>query len=150
MDNGDKACELCIAAGGVLLWESPCCRIVRVMDAQYPGFCRVIWTAHVREMTDLPAEQQQALMQVVFAVEAVVRALFLPHKINLASFGNMVPHVHWHIIPRWLDDQHFPEPIWGAAQRVGGMARPVVDNATLSQALARALATVVTRTGNPS
>ena len=63
----------------------------------------------------------------VFAVEAVVPPAFSAHKINLASFGNMVPHVHWHIIPRWQDDRHFPEPVWGRS--IGGPpARPSVTN----------------------
>ena len=78
-------------------------------------------------------------MQVVFAVETVVRRLFAPDKINLASFGNMVPHVHWHIIPRWQDDRHFPEPVWGNAHRDGEVQRPVVSDATLAAALAQLL-----------
>lgn len=68
-------------------------------------------------MSDLSPEDQQGLMQVVLAVERVLRDLLSPDKINLASFGNMVPHLHWHIIPRWKDDRHFPEPIWGTPQR---------------------------------
>jgi diadenosine tetraphosphate (Ap4A) HIT family hydrolase len=142
LDNFSKPCELCTSTGGEILWTSPECRVVRVADDQYPGFCRVIWTAHVREMTDLEPNQRLALMQVVFAVEDVVRRLFKPHKINLASFGNMVPHLHWHIIPRWLDDRHFPEPIWGTAQREGQLASSQidnVDNVVLSSALGRAL-----------
>jgi diadenosine tetraphosphate (Ap4A) HIT family hydrolase len=41
-----------------------------------------------------------------------------PDKINLACLGNVVPHLHWHVIPRWRDDSHFPAPIWAAAKRV--------------------------------
>jgi diadenosine tetraphosphate (Ap4A) HIT family hydrolase len=52
----------------------------------------------------------------------------------------MVPHVHWHVIPRWHDDRHFPEPVWGREQRPGGASRPVVDDAALAAALARELA----------
>ena len=40
-----------------------------------------------------------------------------PDKINWAQFGNMVPHLHWHIIARYQDDSHFPESIWGVQQR---------------------------------
>jgi diadenosine tetraphosphate (Ap4A) HIT family hydrolase len=90
-------------------------------------------------MTDLDPTARDSLMQVVFAVEAVVRELFLPDKINLASFGNMVPHVHWHIIPRWIDDRHFPEPIWGSVRRDGLAQRPVVSNEAMAQALSGAL-----------
>jgi diadenosine tetraphosphate (Ap4A) HIT family hydrolase len=140
VEIGGQTCELCNKPGGAVLWQSADCRVVRVDDPHYPGFCRVIWNEHVREMTDLAPAAQAHLMQVVFAVEAVVRQLFSPHKINLASFGNMVPHVHWHIIPRWQDDRHFPEPVWGGVHREGTAQRPTVSNEELAQALARALA----------
>ena len=133
------SCELCENAGGTALWASPVCRVVRVDDPDYPGFCRVIWQAHVREMTDLPAAARHYLMDVVLAVESVVRQYFAPDKINLASFGNMVPHVHWHIIPRWHDDRHFPQPVWGSVQRDGHRQHPEVDNAVLCRALATLL-----------
>lgn len=140
MDNSGKACELCATTGGEVLWQSSLCRVVRVADPHYPGFCRVILNAHVREMTDLDAGQRRQLMDVVFAVESVVRELFKPDKINLASFGNMVPHLHWHIIPRWRDDKHFPEPIWGKVQRDSWPARATVSQQQLQAALAEALA----------
>jgi len=134
-----KICELCATAGGTILWESPTCRVVRVDDPQYPGFCRVIWTAHVREMTDLEPGERQFMMNLVFAVEKVVRALFAPDKVNLASLGNLTPHLHWHVIPRWRDDRHFPEPIWGHAQRDFSRPRAIVSDDTLRQALRKQL-----------
>lgn len=140
METSSQVCELCNKPGGAILWQSGACRVVRVDDAHYPGFCRVIWSDHVREMSDLAPIDRQRLMNVVFAVEAVVRRLFAPDKINLASFGNMVPHLHWHIIPRWLDDRHFPEPVWGTVQRPADKPRPVVSDETLGQALMAALA----------
>ncbi len=139
MEIGSPSCELCAQPGGTILWQSPSCRVIRVADPPYPVFFRVTCNGHVREMTDLAPEARNHLMQVVFAVEAVVRQLFSPHKINLASFGNMVPHVHWHIIPRWQDDRHFPEPVWGKVQREGGEPRPAVSDEELGQALRRAL-----------
>lgn len=110
-------CELCRQAGGRLLGQTATCRVVLVEDARFPGFCRVILNAHVREMTDLPAAGRQAVMALVFAVEQAVRTVCQPDKINLASFGNVVPHLHWHVIPRWQADSHFPEPLWGTVQR---------------------------------
>jgi diadenosine tetraphosphate (Ap4A) HIT family hydrolase len=56
-------------------------------------------------------------MAAVLAVEDALRDVLQPAKINLASFGNVVPHLHWHVIPRFADDPHFPEPLWGARQR---------------------------------
>lgn len=142
MNSTALSCELCATPGGVVLWESPSCRVVRVEDPNYPGFCRVIWKVHAREMTDLDQGQRHYLMSVVFAVEATVRKLFKPDKINLASFGNMVPHVHWHVIPRWTDDRHFPEPVWGSVHREGLVKRADVSNEELTKALSYELATV--------
>jgi diadenosine tetraphosphate (Ap4A) HIT family hydrolase len=139
VESGSQSCELCSNPGGAILWQSPLCRVVRVDDSHYPGFCRVIWTEHVREMTDLAPEAREYLMRIVFAVESVVRTLFAPQKINLASFGNMVPHVHWHIIPRWSDDRHFPEPVWGKVHRDGIVNRPPVSSDEMAHALSRLL-----------
>ncbi len=91
-------CELCAQTGGELLWRDKRCRVVLVADPDYAGFCRVIWHAHVREMTDLTAAEQAHCMRVVFAVERALRDVLNPHKINLASLGNMTPHLHWHVI----------------------------------------------------
>lgn len=110
-------CELCDQLGGELLWQDARCRIVLVDEPGYPGFCRIIWKAHVQEMTDLPGEERAHLLSVVIQVEAALRDLLKPHKINLASLGNLTPHLHWHVIPRFVDDPHFPYPIWGARQR---------------------------------
>lgn len=134
-----SGCDLCAGAGGRVLWHSAACRVLHVADPHYPGFLRVVWNDHVREMTDLAPAARNYLMQVVFAVEAVVRELFAPDKVNLASLGNMTPHIHWHVIPRWYDDRHFPEPIWGTAQREGVSNRPAVDEDALEQALYRHL-----------
>ena len=140
MNNPVQTCELCSNPGGSVLWESSACRVIRVDDPYYPGFCRVIWNAHCLEMSDLEPEQRQYLMAVVFAVEKAIRCLFAPDKINLASFGNMVPHLHWHVIPRWADDRHFPEPVWGAIHREGLAIRPRVTDDLLAQAVASELA----------
>jgi hypothetical protein len=40
-----------------------------------------------------------------------------PGKVNVASLGNMTPHLHWHVIPRFADDAHFPNPVWTEAVR---------------------------------
>jgi diadenosine tetraphosphate (Ap4A) HIT family hydrolase len=68
-------------------------------------------------MSDLTPDERAGLMAVVFAVEEAVRATMQADKMNLASLGNMTPHVHWHVIPRFRDDRHFPTPVWAAPQR---------------------------------
>ncbi len=110
-------CELCATQGGIVLWQDKRCRVVLVEEPGYPGFCRVIWNSHVREMTDLNDADRSHCMNVVFAVERALRNTLDPLKINLATLGNMVAHVHWHVIPRFADDPHFPQPVWGMRQR---------------------------------
>ena len=105
-------CELCTTTGGTLAWKGALCRVVIVDDPDYPGFCRVILNRHAAEMTDLTTDEQLELMRIVFAVETVVRDVVKPDKINLACLGNVVPHVHWHVIPRFEDDACFPNPVW--------------------------------------
>lgn len=126
-------CVLCREDGGEVLWRDEHLRIVAVDDADYPGFVRVIWNAHVREMTDLSGPDRRRCLDVVLRVEQVLRDRFSPDKINLAQFGNVVPHVHWHVIPRWRDDPHFPNPVWGVKQREAtrdlGAWRPVMREA---------------------
>lgn len=121
-------CELCDSAGGTLVWRDARCRVVLIDDTDYPGFCRVIWNAHVREMTDLNESERMALMDVVFAVEAAIRDALGPDKINLASLGNQTPHLHWHVIPRFKGDRHFPNAIWGQPTREQSARHPMADD----------------------
>jgi len=133
----ENNCELCSSPGGEVLWSDAHCRVVRVAGhegAAFPGFCRVIWQSHVTEMSDLPEAEARHLMRIVTAVERTLRELLTPDKINLASLGNLVPHLHWHVIPRWHDDSHFPSPIWAAPCRVGA-SRTAPSSATLGSAL---------------
>ena len=132
-------CELCTTPGGAVLWKDEFCRVVQVTEPGYPGFCRVIWNTHVREMTDLEDAERTHCMNVVFAVERALRRTMAPVKINLATLGNMVAHVHWHVIPRFTDDPHFPQPVWGVRQREGMPAR--AGTGDLAQAIRAELPT---------
>jgi diadenosine tetraphosphate (Ap4A) HIT family hydrolase len=136
-------CELCADPGGALLWEDALCRVVRVTDPAgnaFPGFCRVIWRRHVAEMSDLAPDHAHHALDILLATERAVRRTVQPDKINLASLGNLVPHLHWHVIPRWQDDSHFPAPIWAGAQRTG-IRRRAPDHAALRNALETELST---------
>ena len=132
-------CELCHSVGGQLLWQDSLCRVVLIDEAAFPGFCRVIWQKHVGEMTQLSVIDRRHLMDVVYAVEFALREVMRPDKINLASLGNMTPHLHWHVIPRWTNDSHFPLPVWALAQRAALPARNV-DALSLTRIIKSALA----------
>jgi diadenosine tetraphosphate (Ap4A) HIT family hydrolase len=114
---------LCTGDGGEVLFRDDLLRVVLVDEPDYPGFVRVIANAHVREMTDLAPGERRRVLEAVCAVESAQRETVAPHKVNLASFGNVTPHLHWHVIPRYADDPHFPEPLWGARQRQPDAAR---------------------------
>jgi len=138
------ACELCQSAGGVLLWSEPDWRVIRVEDASHPAFYRVVCNRHVREFSQLAAAQRQRCMDLVCAVEQVLIDTLKPTKINLASLGNMVPHVHWHVIARFDWDSHFPNPVWGSKQREVSPAaadRLALPLAQLDAAVVAALST---------
>lgn len=113
----DPNCPLCLQPGGTVIWSNRLCRVIDAHDAHYPGLTRVIWQDHVSELTDLDAVCRDVLMSIVYQVEYAMRVHLAPDKINLACLGNQVPHLHWHIIPRWRDDATFPDPIWAPVKR---------------------------------
>ena len=137
IDIAAAHCELCVIDSSQVIWANARCRVIQVDDPGFPGYCRVIWQEHVVENTDLAIEDRDFLMQVLFEVESAVRQIAQADKINLASFGNVVPHLHWHIIPRWRDDSHFPQPVWGAQQRSGTPRS--IDKVALAQNICKRL-----------
>lgn len=110
-------CVLCHPQKENVVWKNKELRVIQVDDPLFPGYFRVIWNKHISEMSDLTDDERQLLEKVLLTVEKVVREQMQPDKINWAQFGNMVPHLHWHIIARYRDDSHFPESIWGLKQR---------------------------------
>lgn len=130
-------CPLCEPIAEVVAWRDARCRVIVTPDADYPAFCRVVWQLHVAEMTDLDAAGRDHLFRVVLAVEAALRSLLAPDKINLASLGNQVPHLHWHVIPRFRDDAHYPDPVWAPRRRSG--VQHALDRDAFSRALQSAL-----------
>jgi diadenosine tetraphosphate (Ap4A) HIT family hydrolase len=131
------SCVLCDGDGGELVWRNDLYRVVLAPEPDYPGFVRVIVNRHVKEMTDLDAEERDRLMRAVFVAEAALREVMGPDKVNLASMGNVVPHLHWHVIPRFRDDPRFPDPVWGPPLRPGRAVRPDWREAVRSALAAR-------------
>lgn len=110
-----STCTLCHPVDEDVLYTNDLYRVIAVggdEGKRYRGFCRVVWNAHVREMSDLSIEARDTLMHAVYRVESALRLSLNPDKINLASLGNMTPHLHWHVIPRFQHDATFPKPIW--------------------------------------
>lgn len=115
--NRTPGCLLCESDGGLLVARLPVCRVIRADEPGFPALYRVVLTDHVAEWSDVPEAMQAEVMRVVNTVERVLREQLQPTKINLAALGNVVPHVHWHVIARFAWDSHFPDPIWAKPQR---------------------------------
>jgi diadenosine tetraphosphate (Ap4A) HIT family hydrolase len=145
----NAGCVLCESDGGLVVARTAQFRVVRVVDGEearrLPAFYRLIWAEHVAEFSDLSVTDRHACMDAVTEIERVVRSLLAPTKVNLASLGNVVPHLHWHVIARFDGDSHFPAPIWAPAQRdtVPALRRPLAEvDAALAQSFASATRTV--------
>jgi diadenosine tetraphosphate (Ap4A) HIT family hydrolase len=123
LDSAHPGCVLCREHTGVPVWNDADWRVIRAEDADFPAFYRVIARHHVAEFSALLAPERQRCMDLVCAIERVLIEQLQPTKINLAALGNMVAHLHWHVIARFDWDSHFPQAVWGARQReVAGMA----------------------------
>ncbi|MDD3603346.1 MAG: HIT family protein [Sulfurovum sp.] len=84
-----------------------------------------IFTQHpYKEMSEVPQEIKNEIYRLLDVIEKEMIAYYNPDKINIASFGNYLPHVHWHIMARFAQDSHFPEPMWGAKQREAVLQLP--------------------------
>ena len=120
-------CPLCTGIGGALVFQGEKFRVIRADEAGFPAFYRVVWTAHVAEFSDLDDADRNLCMTVVTLVEQALREHLQPTKINLAALGNVVPHLHWHVIARFDWDTHFPAPVWAQACRAAdGMRQQFV------------------------
>ena len=113
----NENCPLCTADGGELVWSNEYLRVILANEPDYPGFCRVIWSKHLAEMTDLAIEDRSLMMRTVMKVEQAILDVMQPDKVNLAALGNMVPHLHWHVIPRFKVDTCFPGSVLSEKQR---------------------------------
>ena len=114
--NSDN-CALCSSHKYPIIWANDLLRIVLINDQNYRGYCRVDLINHIKEMSDLDEAIRNEFMGVIFQMEKIVKEYLQPDKINLASLGNITPHLHWHIIPRYLSDNHFPDSIWSEKKR---------------------------------
>lgn len=132
------ACPLCDGPGGVLLARGERLRLIRAREEGFPAFYRVVWNQHVAELSGLAPADRQACMEAVVCVEEALLARLpgplRPTKINLAALGNMVPHLHWHVIARHEWDSRFPAPVWAPAVRGTPADRLEALHAALPQA----------------
>jgi diadenosine tetraphosphate (Ap4A) HIT family hydrolase len=81
-------------------------------DQFFPGYCLLFTKQHQTELFLLDKEVRQGLMEEVSRVAQALAACFQPDKLNYELLGNMVPHIHWHLVPRFRSEPLWPRPIW--------------------------------------
>ena len=77
-----------------------------------------------KEMSEVPKEIRIEIYDLLDIIEKEMISYYSPQKINIASFGNYMPHVHWHVMARFLEDSYYPEPMWGSKQREASLSLP--------------------------
>lgn len=96
---------------------------IEVHESDIP-WLKIFTTKAYKELTDVPKPLRTKLYDVMETVEKEMRAYYKPHKINIAAFGNYLPHLHIHVMARFKEDAYFPEPMWGEKQRESRLTLP--------------------------
>ena len=108
-----------------LLYETKTIKI-EIEESEIPWLKIFTQTAY-KEMSEVPADIKFEIFELLDIIEKEMLAYYKPKKINIASFGNYMPHVHWHIMARFEEDSYFPEPMWGTKQRESSLTLPSFD-----------------------
>ncbi len=108
-----------LEADTLCLGQLELCRVLLLNDARYPWLVLVPARPDLAEIIDLDDGGRQQLMQEIGAASEVLMALYSPDKLNVGALGNKVRQLHVHVIARFVSDEAWPGPVWGA-----GQARP--------------------------
>ena len=99
---------------------------VEIENSEIP-WLKIFAQQEYKEMTDCDAETKQQIWALLELIETEMLDYYQPEKINIASFANYVPQVHWHIMARFKEDSYFPEPMWGEKQRDADLDLPSIE-----------------------
>ncbi len=108
--------------GSESIWENDHLRI-EIEKSEIP-WLKIFTKIPYREMSEVPPETKRQIYTLLDLIEREMLSYYKPTKINIASFGNYMPHVHWHIMARFEEDSYFPEPMWGVKQREAILVLP--------------------------
>ena len=99
---------------------------IELEESEIP-WLKIFAQQNCKEMTDCNAETKKQIWLLLDLIETEMLKYFQPDKINIASFANYVPHVHWHIMARFKEDSYFPESMWGTKQRQANLDYPSME-----------------------
>ena len=128
-------CELCVTSTLPILWQNNHFRVILVNDQNIRGYLRLELIEHVKEIHHLTPTIQSEMYKIMNIIENIVTDVYSPDKINLASLGNKIPHIHWHIIPRFTNDNFFPQSIWSKPVRQNKFENSIDEIDQLKQQL---------------
>jgi diadenosine tetraphosphate (Ap4A) HIT family hydrolase len=83
----------------------------------YHGYCLLISRRHATELSQLSSHERRAFLDEMCLLARAIEEAFRPHKLNYELLGNQVPHLHWHLFPRYADDPDRLRPVWLALDR---------------------------------
>ena len=92
------------------LWQNENFYLVK-HDSPLP-WLKLFTQKEYKELSDIPFDIKMEMYGLIEDIEIALREFYNPDKINIASFGNMLPHMHWHIIARFKNDPYFPKTTW--------------------------------------
>lgn len=95
-------------------------------NAQIP-WIKIFSQKPYKELSDCDEETKNELLKAMQISEKLMLDFYKPTKINIAIFGNYLPHIHIHIMARFKEDSHFPESMWGVKQREPSLNLPCFD-----------------------
>jgi diadenosine tetraphosphate (Ap4A) HIT family hydrolase len=100
-----------------LVWSFPNSVALLGTHQRYHGYCVLIARTHATELFRLPDAERRAYLDEMCLLAAAIEACYRPHKLNYELLGNQVPHLHWHLFPRYRDDPDLLKPVWLALDR---------------------------------
>ncbi|MCB9096126.1 HIT family protein [Arcobacter aquimarinus] len=100
---------------------------IEIEPSEIP-WLKIFTNEPIKEFSECNSETKQEIWKYLDLIEKEMISYFKPEKINIASFGNYVPHVHFHIMARFKEDSFFPEPMWGKKQREAKLDLPSFDD----------------------
>ena len=122
----DVACVMCSKYGGsggdLHVVDLDLSRVFLHEDQFFPGYVLLVLRRHVTELYDLPAPERATLMEEVSRVAQALARVFRPVKMNYELLGNLVPHIHWHLVPRLATDPGLRAPIWTVEHQAASLA----------------------------
>ncbi len=108
------------------IWQNNNFKLIR-HESELP-WVKLFTNKPYKELSHLPKELKLEMFELIENIEIVMIEIYKPDKINIASFGNILPHMHWHIISRFQSDPYFPKTTWEEAIREFNLNLPPFEN----------------------